>query len=106
MIQIPYCLRCKNIKEGMVCDAYPNRIPKEVLREKKKEGTVCNNNVGFIKVRQSVLIKKPEKFKNLKGSPTNQKNSPCAQHGEKKKDDRILQIRYNFPYQLKGEREL
>ena len=48
----------------------------------------------------------PEKFKNLKGFLTNQKNAPCAQHGEKKKDDRILQIRYNFPYQLKGEREL
>ena len=49
MIQIPYCLKCKNVKKGMTCDAYPNGIPKEVLRVKKKEGTICKNNIGFVK---------------------------------------------------------
>lgn len=51
MIQIPYCLRCKNIKKGMVCTAYPDGIPKEVLQMKKKDGDVCNNGVAFEKVR-------------------------------------------------------
>lgn len=35
----------------MVCDAYPDRIPEEVLSKEKKEGAICNNNVGFVKVR-------------------------------------------------------
>ena len=51
MIRIPHCLRCKNVKKGMVCDAYPDGIPKEVLEKEKRDGDICNNKVGFVKVR-------------------------------------------------------
>jgi hypothetical protein len=51
LIQIPYCLRCKNVKEGMSCEAYPEGIPRKVLHTEKKDGEICNNGVGFIKAR-------------------------------------------------------
>ena len=49
MIRIPYCLKCDNCKENMVCEAYPEGIPKEILHMPKLEGTLCNNRVPYKK---------------------------------------------------------
>lgn len=48
MIIIPFCLKCEHCKTGMVCEAYPDGIPKEMLLGKEKPDKVCNNSkIGF-----------------------------------------------------------
>ena len=49
MIRIPYCLKCDNCKVNMVCDAYPEGIPADVLHTSKVEGVICNKQIAFKK---------------------------------------------------------
>lgn len=45
---IPFCLKCKHCRTGMVCEAYPDGIPKETLLGKEKPDKACNNSkIGF-----------------------------------------------------------
>lgn len=51
MIIIPFCLKCEHCRESMVCEAYPDGIPKEILLGQEKPDHVCNNSkIGFKEV--------------------------------------------------------
>lgn len=41
MLVIPVCLRCKHLKKGMKCRAYPQGIPSEILSAQKNDGILC-----------------------------------------------------------------
>lgn len=49
MIRIPYYLKCDNCKVNIVCDAYPEGIPADVLYTPKVEGVICNKQITFKK---------------------------------------------------------
>ena len=52
------CFYCKNLTKfdrellsikKCYCLAYPEGIPKEIFNEDKKEGQICNNDIGYIR---------------------------------------------------------
>ena len=52
------CLMCKNFTKvyrellsikKCFCLAYPEGIPKEIFNEDKKDGQICNNDIGYIR---------------------------------------------------------